>query len=352
MCINFIRQFLHTRQKWTLNILKTVLPSPAGIINRHKKTFLALSISFALFPPILHAQTITIDNEAALSASDLNFGKGTDNKGIEITGSGSLTITGVSEDDKNGKIIDIINTETPITSSISLNGTITLGTKEDKTKYQYIRIYNSQQKPKPDAKVNTLKLSSENGDIISNTVFFVDGFANAELTAKNGTIEFNRWENSDNHHGGQFPASSVALGVSKGSYANITAQNIYGHGAIESTNNGNLVLTATNNIEFDLTTNFQALQYSKIKAESNKFISSRVLSQHASSIDIISDDIEVVKYIHGETLIGNNQKGYGLILVDGYPLSFYKESNKPQNYLYPIDHSCLYFLVCNLSVFL
>ena len=48
-----------------------------------------------------------------------------------------------------------------------------------------------------------------------------------------------------------------------------------------------------------------------------------------------NDDIEVVKYIHGETLIGNNQKGYGLILVDGYPLSFYKESNNQVKNLYP-----------------
>ena len=48
-----------------------------------------------------------------------------------------------------------------------------------------------------------------------------------------------------------------------------------------------------------------------------------------------NDDIEVVKYIRGETLIGNNQKGYGLILVDGYPLSFYKESNNQVKNLYP-----------------
>lgn len=48
-----------------------------------------------------------------------------------------------------------------------------------------------------------------------------------------------------------------------------------------------------------------------------------------------NDSIEVTKYIHGETLIGNNQKGYGLILVDGYPLSFYKESNNQVKNLYP-----------------
>lgn len=48
-----------------------------------------------------------------------------------------------------------------------------------------------------------------------------------------------------------------------------------------------------------------------------------------------ADDKEVEKYIHGETLLGTNQKGYGLILVDGYPLSFYKESNNQVKNLYP-----------------
>ncbi|WP_279160392.1 RsmF rRNA methyltransferase first C-terminal domain-containing protein [Thomasclavelia cocleata] len=48
-----------------------------------------------------------------------------------------------------------------------------------------------------------------------------------------------------------------------------------------------------------------------------------------------ADDLEISKYIHGETLSGTNQKGYGLILVDGYPLSFYKESNNQVKNLYP-----------------
>lgn len=48
-----------------------------------------------------------------------------------------------------------------------------------------------------------------------------------------------------------------------------------------------------------------------------------------------ADDINVTKYLHGETLVGNNQKGYGLILVDNYPLSFYKESNNQVKNLYP-----------------
>ena len=51
--------------------------------------------------------------------------------------------------------------------------------------------------------------------------------------------------------------------------------------------------------------------------------------------DFNADDINVTKYLHGETLTGNNQKGYGLILVDGYPLSFYKESNNQVKNLYP-----------------
>lgn len=46
-------------------------------------------------------------------------------------------------------------------------------------------------------------------------------------------------------------------------------------------------------------------------------------------------DSEVTKYLHGETLEGTNQKGYGLILVDDYPLGFYKESNNQVKNLYP-----------------
>lgn len=47
------------------------------------------------------------------------------------------------------------------------------------------------------------------------------------------------------------------------------------------------------------------------------------------------DDINVEKYLKGETLDGNNQKGYGVIFVDNYPLSFYKESNNQVKNLYP-----------------
>lgn len=48
-----------------------------------------------------------------------------------------------------------------------------------------------------------------------------------------------------------------------------------------------------------------------------------------------ADDPNIAKYLHGETLVGTNQKGYGLILVDGYPLAFYKESNNQVKNLYP-----------------
>lgn len=47
------------------------------------------------------------------------------------------------------------------------------------------------------------------------------------------------------------------------------------------------------------------------------------------------DSIEIRKYISGETLEGNNQKGYGVIFVEEYPLSFYKESNNQIKNLFP-----------------
>ncbi len=53
------------------------------------------------------------------------------------------------------------------------------------------------------------------------------------------------------------------------------------------------------------------------------------------SYNFNADDINIEKYLRGETLIGNNQKGYGIIFVDNYPLSFYKESNNQVKNLYP-----------------
>lgn len=51
--------------------------------------------------------------------------------------------------------------------------------------------------------------------------------------------------------------------------------------------------------------------------------------------DFSYQDEEVARYIKGETLVGSNNKGYGVIFVDGYPLSFYKESNNQVKNLYP-----------------
>ena len=52
------------------------------------------------------------------------------------------------------------------------------------------------------------------------------------------------------------------------------------------------------------------------------------------SYDYPCDSEEIKKYIHGETLEGTGEKGFGVIFVDGYPLSFYKESNQVKN-LFP-----------------
>lgn len=52
------------------------------------------------------------------------------------------------------------------------------------------------------------------------------------------------------------------------------------------------------------------------------------------SYDYSCDSEEITKYIHGETLEGTGNKGFGVIFVDGYPLSFYKESNQVKN-LFP-----------------
>lgn len=51
--------------------------------------------------------------------------------------------------------------------------------------------------------------------------------------------------------------------------------------------------------------------------------------------DFNVDSKEVKQFLNGQTLVGNQDKGYGLILVEGYPLSFYKESNHQVKNLYP-----------------
>lgn len=52
------------------------------------------------------------------------------------------------------------------------------------------------------------------------------------------------------------------------------------------------------------------------------------------SYDFKEDSPEIQAFIHGEALPSNGSKGYGVIFVDGYPLSFYKESNAIKN-LFP-----------------
>ena len=44
---------------------------------------------------------------------------------------------------------------------------------------------------------------------------------------------------------------------------------------------------------------------------------------------------EKKKYLHGESIEGTNQKGYGVLFVEEYPLSFYKESQHQAKNLYP-----------------
>lgn len=51
--------------------------------------------------------------------------------------------------------------------------------------------------------------------------------------------------------------------------------------------------------------------------------------------DFTKDSQEIRDYIKGLTLKGKQDKGYGVIFVDGYPLSFYKESNHQIKNLYP-----------------
>ncbi len=47
------------------------------------------------------------------------------------------------------------------------------------------------------------------------------------------------------------------------------------------------------------------------------------------------NDLKVRQYLHGEAIEGSNQKGYGVIFVEDYPLSFYKESQHQAKNLYP-----------------
>ena len=57
------------------------------------------------------------------------------------------------------------------------------------------------------------------------------------------------------------------------------------------------------------------------------------MAKYTYSFSYQSEDIK--KYLRGETLEGSKDKGYGLILVDHLPISFYKESNHQIKNLYP-----------------
>ena len=52
------------------------------------------------------------------------------------------------------------------------------------------------------------------------------------------------------------------------------------------------------------------------------------------SYDFDEDSEEIKAYLHGETLESHGHKGYGILFVSSYPLSFYKESNAVKN-LFP-----------------
>lgn len=47
------------------------------------------------------------------------------------------------------------------------------------------------------------------------------------------------------------------------------------------------------------------------------------------------NDDEIKQYLHGEAIQGSDHKGYGVIFVEDYPLSFYKESQGLAKNLYP-----------------
>lgn len=77
------------------------------------------------------------------------------------------------------------------------------------------------------------------------------------------------------------------------------------------------------------------------ECKKNRFIPSLALALTLQKKDVKrsytfkKDDDEVKKYINGQTLEGYKEKGYGVIFVEDYPLSFYKESNHQIKNLFP-----------------
>jgi len=77
------------------------------------------------------------------------------------------------------------------------------------------------------------------------------------------------------------------------------------------------------------------------ECKKNRFVPSLALALTLKKSDVKQsytfheNDMEVSQYLHGETIKGTNQKGYGVIFVEDYPLSFYKESHQQAKNLYP-----------------
>lgn len=101
------------------------------------------------------------------------------------------------------------------------------------------------------------------------------------------------------------------------------------------------LIHASNEHLYELKANFPVLNKVKIlrqglylgECKKGRFEPSYALSHTLTRNDVKrfyqlgSESTEVKKYLKGETLEGTHQKGYGVIFVENYPLSFYKESN-------------------------
>ena len=196
-------------------------PPPAGIINRHKKTFLALSVSLDLFPSILHAQTdisrqIT-GNQIGVNNDTLSFnkGNGSDNDpGIKIewTDTKNLTILN-SEKGSNASPESIIDIKNGIETYISINGTLTLGSDELKT-YQYSRVQGN--------------LTVTANKIVSKSVFYTeeDG-AKASFLGEDITFHYSNEQNEKWDKDGEYsyPSQQTALYARNKSTITATATN-------------------------------------------------------------------------------------------------------------------------------
>lgn len=77
------------------------------------------------------------------------------------------------------------------------------------------------------------------------------------------------------------------------------------------------------------------------ECKKNRFEPSHALALTLKKADVKQsytyheNDQEIIKYLHGEAIQGTSQKGYGVIFVEDFPLSFYKESQGQAKNLYP-----------------